>query len=110
VHFRVLLTDADYDYQLVGTGCPRLTPTHGSGGGANDVRGRIWSERLSAVQGQAWCPGTYRVSVTIIDRGRYGNLTHRAKPLRRPRLPGAAALEARLVGAAFGSATFTVTR
>jgi hypothetical protein len=88
LHFRVLLNDADYSYQLSGTTCHAIRIGGGSGGGTNDIRGRIWSDPLSAVQGQTWCPGTYHVSATVMDRGRYGQLKHPAKP--------------------FGSATFTV--
>jgi hypothetical protein len=90
VHFRVLLTDATYTYTLSGTRCPHHTPPGGSGGGRNDIRGRIWSDGLTAVQGQAWCPGTYHVSVSVSDLGRNG-------PLKRATRP-------------FGTATFTVHR
>jgi hypothetical protein len=55
----------------------------GDGGGTNDLRGRIWSDQVGAVAGQAWCPGTYHLSVAIMGRR-----------------------EAR----AFGTATFTVRR
>jgi hypothetical protein len=88
VHFRVLLTDADYHYTFSGTHCPQFTFPGGTGGGPNDLRGDLWSDPLTAVQGQALCSGTYRVSVTVMDLGRYGNLKHPARP--------------------FGSATFTV--
>ena len=60
----------------------------GDGGGTNDLRGRIWSDVVDAVGGQSWCPGTYHLSATIMDRGRYGELKHPASP--------------------FGTATFTV--
>ncbi|MFZ0970712.1 MAG: hypothetical protein WAN22_00715 [Solirubrobacteraceae bacterium] len=50
--------------------------------------GRIWSDVVDAVGGQSWCPGTYHLSATIMDRGRYGALKHPASP--------------------FGTATFTV--
>jgi hypothetical protein len=46
-------------------------------------RGRIWSVQVGPVVGQAWCPGTYHLSVAIMGRR-----------------------EAR----AFGTATFTVRR
>lgn len=88
VHFRVLLNDADYSYRLSGTSCPAITLNGGDGGGTNDLRGRIWSDFVDAAAGQAWCPGTYHLSVTIMDLGRSGQLKHPAKP--------------------FGSATFTV--
>jgi hypothetical protein len=65
VHFRVLLNGADYSYRLTGAKCPAITVNGGSGGGTDDLRGRIWSDVVDAVQGQAWCPGTYRLSVTI---------------------------------------------
>jgi hypothetical protein len=88
LHFEVLLNDADYAYRLSGTLCPGLTVQGGDGGGANDLRGRIWSDVVDAVGGQSWCPGTYHLSATIMDRGRYGPLKHPASP--------------------FGTATFTV--
>jgi hypothetical protein len=62
----------------------------GDGGGTNDVRGRTWSDAVDAVAGQTWCPGTYRLSATVMDLGRYGMLKHPAEP--------------------FGTATFTVRR
>jgi hypothetical protein len=89
VHFKVLLNDADYGYRLSGTSCPGITVNGGSGGGTNDVRGRVWSDVIDAVAGQTWCPGSYRISVTIMDRGRYGPVSHSVRP--------------------FGTATFTVT-
>ncbi len=88
LHFRVLLNDADYSYHLSGTRCPQITVTGGSGGGTNDLRGRIWSDNINAVAGQTWCPGTYHLTATVMDLGRYGQLKHPAKP--------------------FGTATFTV--
>ena len=48
------------------------------------------SQEVGELQGQAWCPGTYHVSVAVMDRGRYGNLKRPARP--------------------FGTATFTVRR
>lgn len=63
VHFRVLLTGADYSYRLSGAKCPAITV---SGGGTDDLHGRIWSGAVDAVQGQAWCPGTYHVSVSTM--------------------------------------------
>lgn len=90
LHFRVLLSDADYRYTFSGPPCPRFTFPGGTGGGPNDLRGDLWSDPLSAVQGQALCPGTYRVSVTVMDLGRHGNLKQLARP--------------------FGTATFKVRR
>ena len=90
LHFQVLLNDADYSYALSGTRCPGITVNGGDGGGASDVRGRIWSDYVDAVAGQSWCPGPYHLSATIMDLGRYGNLKHPAHP--------------------FGTATFTVSR
>lgn len=90
VHFQVLLNDADYSYQLSGTSCPGITVNGGDGGGTNDLRGRIWSDQVVAVEGQRWCPGTYHLSATVMDLGRHGNLKRPAKP--------------------FGTATFTVRR
>lgn len=88
LHFRVLLTDADYSYRLSGTRCPAITVNGGDGGGSMDLRGKTWSDVVDAVQGQTWCPGTYHLSATVMDLGRYGALKHQAKP--------------------FGTATFTV--
>lgn len=88
VHFRVLLNDADYSYVLSGTRCSAITVSGGGGGGTNDLRGRIWSDNVDAVAGQTWCPGTYHLSVAIMDLGRHGSLKLPARP--------------------FGSATFTV--
>lgn len=80
LHFRVLLTDADYSYKLTGTRCPAVTVNGGSGGGTNDLRGRIWTDAVGAIQGQTWCPGSYRLAVTVMDLGRRGQLKHPAKP------------------------------
>jgi hypothetical protein len=88
VHFRVLLNDADYRFQISGPSCPQITFAGGGGGGYGDLRGRVLSYSLDAVTGQTWCPGTYHVSVSVMDLGRYGNLKHPAGP--------------------FGAATFTV--
>jgi hypothetical protein len=88
LHFEVLLNDADYRYRLSGTPCPAITVNGGDGGGTNDLRGRIGSDQVDAVAGQTWCPGTYHLSATVMDLGRYGNLKHPASP--------------------FGTATFTV--
>jgi hypothetical protein len=88
VHFRLLLNDADYRFQISGTSCPQITLAGGGGGGYGDLRGRILSYDLDAVTGQTWCPGTYHVSVSVMDLGRYGSLKHPAAP--------------------FGTATFTV--
>jgi hypothetical protein len=90
LHFRLLLNGADYTYHLSGTSCPTITVNGGSGGGSTDLRGRIWSDIVDAVQGQTWCPGTYHLSATVMDLGRHGQLRHPAKP--------------------FGTATFTVHR
>ena len=88
LHFKVLLNDADYRYQLTGTRCAAITANGGDGGGTNDLRGRTWSDVVDAVARQTWCPGTYHLSAAVMDRGRYGELKHRASP--------------------FGTATFTV--
>jgi len=90
VHFRLLLNGADYRFKMSGTHCPQITFAGGGGGGYGDLRGRILSYDLDAVTGQTWCPGTYRISVRVMDLGRYGNLKHPGRP--------------------FGSATFTVRR
>jgi hypothetical protein len=89
LHFRVLLNDADYRYRLAGTRCPGITPNGGDGGGGSlGLRGRVWTDVVDAVSGQTWCPGTYRLSATVMDRGRAGMLKRPARP--------------------FGTATFTV--
>jgi hypothetical protein len=88
LHFRVLLNDADYSYRMTGTRCPAITFNGGDGGGSMDVRGRIWSDVVDAVDGQTWCHGTYHLTATVMDLGRYGMLKHPADP--------------------FGTATFTV--
>jgi hypothetical protein len=79
---------ADYRYTVTATACPQHTFPGGGGGGAGDLRGRVWSDSLTAVRDQPLCPGTYRVSVGVMDLGRYGPLKHPARP--------------------FGTATFTV--
>lgn len=89
VHFRVLISDADYRFHVTGPPC-RYNFQGGQGGGPSDTRGRIYSARLGAIEGQKLCPGTYTVSVSLMDLGAAGNLR---------RLPGP-----------FGSATFTVRR
>lgn len=89
VHFRLLLSDADYHFSFSGTRCPQITFADGQGG-PTELRGDLFSAILDAVHGQTWCPGTYHVSVTVMDLGRRGNLKHPARP--------------------FGSATFTVHR
>jgi hypothetical protein len=90
LHFRILLNDTDYRYTFTGTKCPTITFPGGSGGGSNDLRGRVFGVALDAVAGQTWCPGTYHVSATVTDLGRAGSLKHPARP--------------------FGTATFTVRR
>lgn len=87
VHFRVLVSDADYSFDVTGP-CPRHTFSGGQGGGPTDTRGRIYSAPLNAIRDHKLCPGTYAVSVSIMDFGANGNLRHPAGP--------------------FGSATFTV--
>ena len=94
VRWRLLLTDADYDFTISGPSGPRCynaSALGGIGGGANDVRGQIYGESLNGASGgEAWCPGTYRISVAVGDLGRAGSLRHRPAP--------------------FGTATFTVRR
>jgi hypothetical protein len=90
VHFRLLLNDADYRFTFSGTRCPQITFAGGQGGGTGDLRGRRFSAVLDAVQGQTWCPGTYHVSVTVMDLGRAGSPKYPARP--------------------FGTATFVVRR
>ncbi len=83
IQFRLLLSGAEYRYRPSGT----RSQGRFRGGFAGGVRGRIWSENL-AYPRQAWCPGTYRVSVSVMDLGPAGNLKRSARP--------------------FGSAAFTV--
>lgn len=87
VHFRVLLNSADYRYEFTGTRCHGFTFPGGTGK-PEVVRGELWSDSLRAIQGQALCPGTYHVAVSVMDLGRFGGYRRRARP--------------------FGTATFTV--
>lgn len=80
VHFRVLLNGAGYSYRLTGTRCPAITLNGGDGGGTNDLRGRIWSDQVDAVDGQSWCPGTYHLSVTIMESSRRRVVTYPSAP------------------------------
>jgi hypothetical protein len=93
IQWRVLLSDADYQISATGpngAGCRGATGLKGiTGGGANDVRGQLYG--VTSPEGRAshgWCPGTYKVSVTLYDLGLAGGLKHPDRP--------------------FGSATFTV--
>jgi hypothetical protein len=86
IHFRILLSDAHYRYKFSGTRCPQFTFPGGTGGGYNDLRGELWSDALGAPEVHALCPGTYHVTVAVMQLGRYG---------MRPARP-------------FGSATYTV--
>jgi hypothetical protein len=55
----------------------------GIGGGNNDLRGRVWSDQVDAVDGQTWCPGTYHLSATIVNREParpFGTATFTVKP------------------------------
>jgi hypothetical protein len=90
VHFRLLLNGAMYSYRLSGTRCPAIMVSGGSGGGTDDLRGRIWSGQIQAIAGQAWCPGTYRVSASVMGGAPGRSMTNPAR--------------------AFGTATFTVKR
>jgi len=75
LHFQVLLDGAGYSYRLSGTRCPAITVNGGDGGGTNDLRGRIWSDRVDAVDGQAWCPGSYHLSAAIMGHRPFGTAT-----------------------------------
>jgi hypothetical protein len=94
IRWRLLLTDADYAFQISGpTGrhCYNAGALGGMGGGAHDLRGQIYGESLAGASGgQAWCIGTYHVSVAVKDLGRAGNLPAPPAP--------------------FGTATFIVRR
>ena len=80
----MLLNGAFYAYRLSGTTCPAITVSGGSSGGGNDdLRGRVWSDQVEAVAGQTWCPGTYQLSATIANRGParpFGTATFTVKP------------------------------
>jgi hypothetical protein len=84
---RVSVTKTHCDDRFTGTRCPRFTFPGGTGK-PTALRGGMWSDPLRAVTGQALCPGTYHVAVSVMDHGRPGNPTHSIK--------------------AFGTATFTV--
>jgi hypothetical protein len=90
VHFRILLNNASYSYRLTGTRCPGLTPSGGAGGGYRDLRGRIWSDAIDAVEGADLVPGTYGLSVAVMGSARRRVVTGPERP--------------------FGTATFTVRR
>ena len=95
IQWLVLLSDADYKISATG---PNGAACRGAsdlsavvGGGASDVRGQLYSLQTPDSRGRGshgWCPGTYRVSVTLYDLGLAGGLKHPDRP--------------------FGSATFTV--
>jgi len=87
IHFRLLLNGADYHYQFTGTSCPTFTFPGGTGD-PNALRGSLWSDGVGGVQGEALCPGTYHVAVSVLDLGLAGYIHQPAKP--------------------FGTATFTV--
>jgi len=93
INWRLLLTGADYQFDPVG---PQGSKCYGAnaipgglGGGTTDVRGQLYGEALGPLPPQGWCPGTYRVSVNVLDLG-----------------AGRSAVSP--VPQAFGSATFTV--
>jgi hypothetical protein len=87
IHFRALLNGADYSWQVTGTRCPSFTPGGGEGD-PNLLRGQLASFDLRSIANQALCPGTYQVSVTVMDLGRFGGHLRHPKP--------------------FGTGTFTV--
>jgi hypothetical protein len=109
VHFNVLLTGAGYGYQLV-----RLTdsscqiPGFNTGQAVNHtisgiqagyepnvVRGNIWDGALTLnpTQPTPLCPGSYRLTVSVVTRGVFGG--YGANAAWKPAKP-------------FGSTTFTV--
>ena len=87
IHFRALLNGADYSWHVTGTRCPSFTPGGGEGD-PNLLRGQLASFDLRSIANQPLCPGTYQVSVTVTDLGRFGGHLRNPKP--------------------FGTTTFTV--
>jgi len=95
IQWRLLLTDADYAITAsgpIGDGCRGASGINARfGGGPNDVRGQLYGESIRGDRGTAaWCPGTYHLSVTVIDLGSAGALKQHPHP--------------------FGTAAFTVKR
>jgi hypothetical protein len=72
--FRLLLNGASYQFRFSGpggAGCAGNTQARvggGVGGGPDDIRGQVFGESFRPPTGApsqtAWCPGTYRVSVS----------------------------------------------
>ncbi len=92
VHFDVLLNGADYYYKITGShtgGTNCMVPPPGQAGNPNALRGDVSNAIVvHAEPDAAFCPGTYHLSVGVIDLGIFGGLKRPGKP--------------------FGSATFTI--
>ncbi len=88
-HFRQLLNNSGYSFQLSGTSCSTILIINDvsstAGRNAGKLRGRIWNN--SVAQGGTWCPGTYHLSIAVASN-------RAPKHMGRP----------------FGTATFTVHR
>jgi hypothetical protein len=90
IGFRVLIGGAPYAYRLAGpSNCSLARAGLIQGGGPSDVAGREFSAPIKLPAGQRWCPGSYRISVSLYKPTRAGT------NVRRPAAP-------------FGTATFRV--
>jgi hypothetical protein len=72
VSFRALLNGANYDYVVIGGGspaCQRKAGGFGGGlrGGPPTARGQTITTSIGPPY-SGWCPGTYRVFVSVIGR------------------------------------------
>lgn len=88
IHFRALLNGADYSWRVASPHCQSFSHRGGGEGDPNLLRGQIAAFDLRSISYEALCPGTYGVSVSVLDLGRFGGSVRNAKP--------------------FGTATFTV--
>jgi hypothetical protein len=73
ISWRLLLTGAAYAFTPVG---PQGADCYGANaipgglsGGTSDVRGQTYGETFSPPGGEIWCPGSYRVSVSVLALG-----------------------------------------
>jgi hypothetical protein len=92
VHFRVLLSEAEYVTRLTGPSCPGqhlFGTTPGQTSEASNLRGHIYNSAIAINESEkTWCPGIYHLTVTLISEA----FSQPFKPSAKP----------------FGSATFTV--